>query len=96
MFTGSREKRPNTVQALTQAVTEFAKAITTPKGTAVDPSVSNIATPGISPSKIANLRSNYLQQMRDLHSLFESGALTQEEFYEQKQPILTQLKTLMP
>ena len=54
MFTGSREKRPNTVQALTQAVTEFAKAITTPKGTAVDPSVSNIATPGISPSKIAN------------------------------------------
>lgn len=86
MFTGSCEKRPNTVQALTQAVTEFAKTITTPKGTAVGPSVSNIATPGISPSKIANFRSNYLQQMRDLHSLF----------YEQKQPILTQLKTLLP
>ena len=43
--------------------------------TAVNPTVSSGS--GISPGKIANLRSNYLQQMRDLHALFESGAITE-------------------
>lgn len=49
---------------------------------------------GISPGKVVNLRSNYLQQMRDLHQLFECGALTEDEFKEQKEPILNQLKKL--
>ena len=49
---------------------------------------------GFSPGKVANLRSNYLQQMRELHTLFECGALTEEEFKEQKEPILSQLKKL--
>ena len=48
-------------------------------------------TAGISPGKIANLRSNYLQQMRDLHLLFENGAITECEFQEQKLTILEQL-----
>ena len=51
---------------------------------------------GVSPSKLANLRSNYLQQMRDLHSLYESGAINESEFLEQKGPILEQLKALRP
>ena len=46
------------------------------------------------PGKIANLCTNYLQQMRDIHSLFESGALNEKEFQEQKQPVLQQLKKL--
>jgi hypothetical protein len=59
-----------------------------PPPTSVTPSA------GISPSKVANLRSNYLQQMRDLHSLYASGALTESEFLDQKMPILEQLKKL--
>ena len=43
----------------------------------------------ISPAKLANLRSNYLQQMRDVHSLFERGAINEAEFLEQKAPIGT-------
>lgn len=102
-FKGGREKRPNQVHALAIAVMEMARAMTstggtsstaTPTGTAspAAPTVSNGS--GISPGKIANLRSNYLQQMRDLHSLFESGAITECELREQKLPILDQLKKL--
>ena len=31
--------------------------------------------------------------MRELHSLYELGALTESEFKEQKEPILSQLKS---
>ena len=48
----------------------------------------------ISPAKLASLRSNYLQQMRDLHSLFEGGAINEKEFLEQKAPKLKALKPL--
>jgi len=34
--------------------------------------------------------------MRDLHSLFECGAISESEFREQKAPILEQLKKLVP
>ena len=87
-FTGGREKRPNQVEMLTTAVTEMAKA------TISQQSQDPAAPTGISPGKIANLRTNYLQQMRDIHSLFESGALNEKEFQEQKQPVLQQLKKL--
>ena len=42
--------------------------------------VHHAASTGISTGKIANIQSNYLQQMRELHTLFECGALTQPEF----------------
>lgn len=45
-----------------------------------------------SPGKIADIRSKYIQQLRELHSLFEIGALTDKEFADQKLPILEQLK----
>ena len=41
------------------------------------------------------LRSNYLRQMRDLHMLFECGAISEAEFMEQKVPLLQQLKRLV-
>ena len=49
---------------------------------------------GISPGKVVNHCSNYLQQMRDLHQLFQCGALTEDKFKEQKELILKQLKKL--
>ncbi len=100
IFTGGREKRSNQVQMLTTAVSEMAKAICHPTSTSTTPptcvsAISQESVPtGISPGKIANLRTNYLQQMRDLHSLFENGALSDTEFQELKVPILQQLKKL--
>ena len=101
-FKAGRAKKPNQVQALTTAVTEMARAVTAAgsgtspsSGTATFPSQTGpVATAGISPGKIANLRSNYLQQIRDLHSLYENGAITECEFQEQKLPILEHLKKL--
>ena len=66
------------------------------QGSSVQVGSSNSASTGVSPSKLANLRSNYLQQMRDLHSLYENGAINESEFLEQKRPILEQLKALRP
>jgi len=59
-----------------------------------EPEQTPSSSSGISPGKVVNLHSNYLQQMRDLHQLFECGALTEDEFKEQKEPILNQLKKL--
>ena len=95
-FKAGRDKKPNQVQALTTAVTEMARAMTSGGSsiTAGTPPTGPTTTAGISPGKIANLRSNYLQQIRDLHSLFENGAITECEFQEQKLPILEHLKKL--
>ena len=89
VFTGGREKRPSQVQVLTSEMTRAIGGANTSK-----PHLTSIPTgsAGISPGKVTNLRSNYLQQMRDLHSLFESGAITESEFQEQSH--LEQLKKL--
>ena len=47
-----------------------------------------------SPAKRCNLRSQYVVQLKDLHSLYECGALSKEEFEEQKSKIMEQLKKL--
>ena len=87
------------MSTLTSAVTQMAQVLT-PGGSVVTPSSSAAATSttetGISPAKMANLRSNYLQQIRDFHRLYESGAISEAEFREQKVPILEQLKKLHP
>ena len=51
---------------------------------------------GISLAKLAGLRSSYLVQLKDLHSLYESGAISETELQEQKAPILDYLKRLVP
>ena len=82
-FSG-REKRVTPVVGLTTAVAEMARAIT--QQMAPSPSSQRGAlSAGVSPGKVATLRSNYLQQMRDLHA---SGALTENEFLDQKMAIL--------
>jgi len=60
------------MSTLTSAVTQMAQVLT-PGSSAVTTSSSAEAAStetGISPAKVANLRSNYLQQMRDLCGLY--------------------------
>lgn len=94
MFTGGQPK-----EMLTTAVSDMAKAMTPaynfPSPIATTNQTSNQATTGISPGKIASLRTNYLQQMRDIHSLYENGALNEVEFSEQKAVILQQLNFVL-
>lgn len=49
----------------------------------------------ISPSKKANLRSQYLSQLRTLQNLRDDGVLTQDEFQHEKLVILDSLKSLV-
>ena len=92
--------------ALTSAVTQMAQVMTpqptqpqtntvmTCSGNVVGNSISTSSC--ISPVNLASLRCNYLQQIRELHSLLVSGAISESEFTEQKTPILDQLKKLNP
>ena len=49
-----------------------------------------------SPSKlkVVNLRSKYLEQIRELHSLFDMGALTVTEYEEQRQVVVDLMRQL--
>ena len=67
-FKTGRDKKPNQVQALTTAVTEMARAMTSSGSSAPMTSATASTLPtgptttaGISPRKVANLRSNYFQ-----------------------------------
>ena len=97
-----REKRTTPIAGLTSAVAEIAKAMAQQHSSVSSqlsahvPSSTTTTSNGVSPAKLADLRSNYLRQMRDLHSLFECGAITESEFLEQKTPILDQLKKMKP
>jgi len=79
---------------LTTALSDMARVMTTPGPPNSTHAIPVSATTGISPGKIANLRTNYLQQLRDLHSLLENGAISDKEFQELKVPIVQQLKKL--
>ena len=79
------QKPSNCVQVLTNAMSEMTKNIasigTVPNKP--DSVPSDLATTILS-GKVANLRANYLQQLCDLHGLFDCDAITQSEFAEQK------------
>lgn len=89
---------------LTNAVTEMAKAMTHQQGHVQQASQSQLSSipqsgsssDGVSPAKLANLRSSYLQQLRELHSLYECDAINEKEFIEQKTPVLEELKKMTP
>ena len=55
---------------------------------------ADVDTADISPAKCSNLRSQYMAQMKDWHALFESGAITREEYDDQKTKILEDLQKL--
>ena len=92
-FKGSKERKENQISVLTSAVTKIAKVLapSTDVGCSTNSSATSAGS-GISSAKLAALRSNYLQQMRDLHQLLESRAISETEFIEQKTPILVKLK----
>ena len=103
MFTGGRTKakQHSTNTDMTTVFTSMAVAVIgalkptpspRPGPTASGSSVNVSAIGHPSPGKIADIRSKYIQQLRELHSLFEMGALTDKEFSDQKLPILDQLK----
>ena len=98
-FSG-REKRTTPIAGLTSAVAEIAKAMAQQHSSQQQAPPSNVSTTtptsGVSPAKLADLRRNYLGQVKDLHSLLECGAITESEFAEQKAPILDQLKKMKP
>jgi len=67
------------------------------KVTPTTPDKSGLPTtekPGCSPMRRSNLRSQYMQQLKEWHSLYETGAISQHEFEEQKQIILEDLSKL--
>ena len=47
-----------------------------------------------SPAKRCNLRSQYVVQLKDLHTFYKSGALSKQEFDDQKAKIMEQLNEL--
>ena len=44
--------------------------------------------------KSSTLRSKYIEQLKELYQLFESTAITREEYEEQKLTILNKMKEL--
>lgn len=48
----------------------------------------------ISPVRRSNLRSAYMSQVKEWHSLFKDGAITEEEYEQQKEKILGDLGKL--
>ena len=92
MFTGKRKQKPD--NEMSTVFTELAKSVVNVLSPQTRPLATNSG--GVSPNKLADLRSKYIHQMRELHSLYEMGALTESEFKEQKEPILSQLKKFTP
>lgn len=94
-FCGRQKTSNSGVHALTNAMSEMAKNMASASAAPIKPGLCG-ASASISPAKVANLRTSYLQQLRDLHQLFDCGAITESEFTDQKKPILEQLTKLKP
>ena len=81
MFTGVKAGKPNQTTALSQAFTEMASSIAS---ALTDHSSNHTSTPGTppsssrhscassSPGRLVELRSKYIQQLKELHLLVES------------------------
>ena len=93
MFTskGGRQTQSST---LTNAFTNMASSIASALSNNQTPTKSSSTTS--SPVRVVQMRSQYIQQLKDLHSLFEAGALTEQEYAEEKDSILAQLKKMTP
>ena len=48
----------------------------------------------LTPSKVASLRSTYIQQIKDLHSLKEAGAISDDHFVKQRDVLLSNMDKL--
>lgn len=81
-------------EALAGAATAITKVLAGSQRPSTPPSCSIKPPTGISPASKANLSSQYLEQIRLLQQLRENGALSEEEFGQQKHMILRNLSGL--
>ena len=67
-----------------------------PKGSIFKPQGKKDTGSGgsLTPSKVANLRSTYIQQIIDLHSLKEAGAISEDHFVKQRDVLLSNMDKL--
>ena len=80
-FTGNAKSKAKCDIEMGAVFTEMAKSVISvlqPKSASTPPSSPRESTSTIPPGKIAELRSKHPQQMKELHSLFETGALTKQ------------------
>jgi len=84
------DKNQHFTEALTSAATAITKALVNdrPSTPTAPPKLSG----GISPASKANLSGQYLQQLRTLQQLRENNALTEKEFQEQKELLLSNIR----
>ena len=47
--------------------------------------------PSLTPQKAASLKSTYIQQIKELHSLQEVGAIARDDFVKQRDVLLAQM-----
>jgi hypothetical protein len=48
----------------------------------------------LTPSKVAQLRSTYIQQIKELHGLLDIGAITNDHFVKQRDCLLQEMDKL--
>lgn len=98
-FTGTPAKRTRQQDSLSDVVKEAAAAVAKafkPDATQL-PTESRAAvavSPGVSPVKATDLRTKSLEQLRSLKQLLDDGVLSDQEYLELKQDILTALRNL--
>lgn len=90
----STPRRPRQ-QSLSSAITGAANALVKAFGdTAQDSETSACRQPGVSPGKAVDLRMKNYEQLRYVQQLFDDGILSEKEYIEQKQCILSSLRKL--
>ena len=93
MFTAGGKQGKIAQSPLTQAFTEMASSIATVFSSQNVSPNPPAKTSSSSPYKVADLRDKYIQQLRELHSLLEAGAINDAEYAEEKETVVKQLKT---
>ena len=98
LFGCDKSKPVNTVEVLAGAaikVLDYYKQPSSQEGNTQHPaSTKSGDTPGISPAKKVQIRSQYLQQLRELQKLCDEGTLTCEEFAEENRHVLCTLRSM--
>ena len=96
---GHTPKKGTLNEALTSIVEGVMRALKPPQATSTTPPKNTSMRPaldeiGVSPGKCAVLRSQCIEQLKELHKLLELTAITKEEYDAQKANILTKMNQL--
>lgn len=103
LMTGEQKGRPQKKESFSDAIvgaaTAFTQALKSPsvsstQSASTSPSSKRTQSIGLSPNNAANLRRHYLEDLRTLSQLLNDGVLTQTEFQEQKDKLLSGLQNL--